>query len=101
MSQSQARESQVNAIRFSVVIPLYNKQDYIQRAVNSVLAQSFEDFEILVVNDGSTDQSERLVREMTDPRIKLITQPNKGLAGARNTGIRESCLPGLLPGRGR
>jgi glycosyltransferase involved in cell wall biosynthesis len=74
---------------FSVVIPLYNKRPYIRRAVDSVLAQTFEDFELIVVDDGSTDGSHEALAHVTDPRFRLLRQENRGGAGgqARNTGM--------------
>ncbi len=74
-------------VRFSVVIPLYNKATHIRRALDSVLAQRCTDFEILVVNDGSTDGGERQVEALDDPRIRLINQPNQGVSAARNNGV--------------
>ena len=75
---------------FSVIIPLYNKAPYIQRAVDSVLKQTFQDFEIIVVNDGSTDGGEQLLESYSDNRIKLINQNNQGVSIARNTGIKHA-----------
>lgn len=72
----------------SVIVPVYNVEAYITATLQSVLAQTFTDFEVLVVNDGSGDRSMALVRQCTDPRLKIIHQENRGLAGARNTGIR-------------
>jgi glycosyltransferase involved in cell wall biosynthesis len=72
---------------FSVVIPLYNKEPHIERTLLSVLAQSFANFEVVVVDDGSKDGGANLVCSMTDPRIRLISQMNGGVSVARNTGI--------------
>ncbi|SDC82701.1 Glycosyltransferase involved in cell wall bisynthesis [Algoriphagus faecimaris] len=75
---------------FSVIIPLYNKAPYIQRAIDSVLNQGFQDFEIIVVNDGSTDGGEELVEKGYGEGVKLIHQKNQGVSGARNTGIEKA-----------
>ncbi len=72
---------------FSVVIPLYNKQDVIANTIKSVLAQTFTNFELLVIDDGSTDNSTNIVNGFSDERIKLIKQKNGGEGAARNTGI--------------
>lgn len=76
--------SKVSAV--SVVIPLYNKGPHIARALNSVLAQTFQDFEVIVV-DGSTDDGAEVVRGFDDPRIRLIQEDNQGVSAARNQGI--------------
>jgi glycosyltransferase involved in cell wall biosynthesis len=75
-------------VKISVVIPLYNKERYILRTLDSVLAQTFQDFEVVVVDDGSTDNGPRMVESLGDLRIRLIRQANAGAAEARNTGIR-------------
>ncbi|MBX9924989.1 MAG: glycosyltransferase [Hyphomicrobiaceae bacterium] len=74
----------------SVVIPLYETERYIAHAINSVLAQTYTDFEIVVVDDGSKDGGPAIARSYSDPRIRVVSQANRGLAGARNTGIREA-----------
>ena len=71
----------------SVVIPMFNVGKYIQQCLDSVLSQSFRNFEVLCVDDGCTDDTLNIVNQYTDPRIKLIQQRNRGLSGARNTGI--------------
>ena len=77
--------------KVSVVIPAYNAMTYLPLTLASVLAQSFNDFEVIIVNDGSADHIESWFdRVVHDPRVKLVSQSNKGLSGARNTGIRHA-----------
>jgi glycosyltransferase involved in cell wall biosynthesis len=71
----------------SVVIPLYNKETFIAETINSVLSQTFTEFELIVVNDGSTDASLEKVTAIPDPRIKIISIENAGVSIARNMGI--------------
>lgn len=71
----------------SVIIPLYNKVNTVERAVRSVLDQTVSEFELIVVNNGSTDGSEDVVKRIDDPRIILISQPNQGVSMARNKGV--------------
>jgi len=75
---------------FSVIIPLYNKEKYIKNTIESVLNQDFTDFEILVINDGSTDNSLKQVEMFSDGRIKIFNQENQGVSVARNLGIEQS-----------
>lgn len=75
---------------FSVVIPLYNKELSIKNTIQSVLDQTFSEFEIIVVNDGSTDKSMQVVEEIVDARIRIIDKPNGGVSSARNRGIKEA-----------
>jgi len=73
----------------SVIIPTYNRARLIKRAIQSVLNQTYQDFEIIVVDDGSTDNTEEVVKSFNDPRIRYIRhEKNKGTAAARNTGIK-------------
>ncbi|MDB5885704.1 MAG: glycosyl transferase, family 2 [Polaromonas sp.] len=74
-------------MKFSVVIPLYNKARYICCTVQSVLDQSFSDIEVIVVDDGSSDGGADLVNAMNDPRIRVVHQTNAGVSAARNLGI--------------
>ncbi|MDO7174084.1 glycosyltransferase family 2 protein [Mariniflexile sp. AS56] len=75
---------------FSIIIPLYNKENYVQATLESVLKQTFSDFEIIIINDGSTDKSVEAVNKFKDSRIKLYNQPNQGLSRARNSGIKKA-----------
>ncbi len=68
-------------------MPAYNAGKYIDEAIKSVLEQSFKDFELLIINDGSTDNTEKIVRSFKDPRIVLINQDNQGVASALNAGL--------------
>ena len=74
----------------SVVIPLYNKEAYIRTSIQSVLNQTYGDFEIVVVNDGSTDNSLEIVKSIHDDRIRIIDKKNGGVSSARNVGIDNS-----------
>ena len=77
----------MTAPKISVVMPIYNVEAYVGEAVQSVLDQSFTDFELICVDDGGTDNSMNIVREFCDARIRIVCQANRGLAGARNSGI--------------
>lgn len=72
---------------FSIIIPLYNKENAIEKTVESVFSQSYIDYEIIIINDGSTDKSEEKVKAFSDERLKLISTENKGVSPARNLGI--------------
>lgn len=89
-SEAEAEEGGWHNIMVSVIIPLYNKAPYIQRALYSVFAQTFHDFELIVVDDGSTDGGGDIVACCDDPRVRLIRQENAGPGAARNRGLDEA-----------
>ena len=74
-------------VMISVIIPLFNKEAIIERSIKSVLSQSFKDFELIIVNDGSTDRSAEVVKGINDERIVFVEQENGGPGKARNTGV--------------
>jgi len=74
----------------SVIMSAYNVEDYIREAVNSILNQTLEDFELIVINDGSTDKTLKILQTYTDPRIKLLTQEHTGVYTAWNKGIMQA-----------
>lgn len=73
--------------RFSVIMPLYNKAPYVRKAVESVVGQTHKDWELIVVDDGSTDGGGDIVTSIADPRIRLVRQENAGVSAARNRGV--------------
>ncbi len=83
----------------SIIIPLFNQEKYIEETLDSVLAQSFTEFEVIIVNDGSTDSSVGIVEKYIkqDSRFNLITQTNQGLSRARNNGIQKSKYDLIFP----
>ena len=74
----------------SVIIPVFKAEDFVAKTIQSVLAQTYSELEIIIVDDGSPDRSIDICRQFDDPRIKIVQQANRGLAGARNTGIRNA-----------
>ncbi|CUP39536.1 glycosyltransferase family 2 protein [Intestinibacter bartlettii] len=79
--------------KISVIVPIYNIEEYVEECINSILNQTFKDFELLLVDDGSTDNSFDICRkyEKEDNRIKVIHKKNGGLSDARNVGIDKAC----------
>src|SRR5205085_2446307 len=75
--------------RVSVVVPIYNVEHYLEECLESLAAQTFQDLEVVMVDDGSTDGSAAIAEAFAarDPRFKLMTRPNGGLSAARNTGL--------------
>lgn len=77
----------------SIIVPIYNVEKYLSRCIESVLNQNFNDYELILVNDGSTDESESICRKYSkdNNKISLISQENRGVSAARNAGIDKSC----------
>ena len=72
---------------FSIIIPLYNKAHTIVNTLNTVFAQTFQDFEVIIINDGSTDNGVEVIQQhFNNPRIRIIQQKNAGVSAARNRG---------------
>ena len=83
--------------RFSIIVPLYNKASYVRKALDSIVSQTFKDWELIIVDDGSTDGSAAICEEFSNSlthsfsnSIRLIKQPNSGVAAARNNGVKAS-----------
>lgn len=76
--------------RFSVIVPLFNKAEFVVDTVRSILIQKFSDLEVIVIDDGSTDDGVQRLTLITDPRLKVIRQTNRGVAVARNVGIAQA-----------
>ena len=76
-------------IKFSIIIPVYNVEKFLRESLDSIVAQTFKDFEVICVNDGSTDNSLEILKEYAnnDSRIKVISQENQGQGVARNNAI--------------
>jgi glycosyltransferase involved in cell wall biosynthesis len=81
----------------SVIIPCYNMCEYVLETIESVLLQTYKDFEIIIVNDGSTDATQEILESISNPKIKIIHTINQGLANARNTAISNSSGKYILP----
>ncbi|MBC1795712.1 glycosyltransferase family 2 protein [Listeria booriae] len=82
----------MTAAKVSIIIPIYNIEKYVERCLDSILAQSYQNFEVLAVDDGSTDQSGALVKRYADQdtRVSIIKKPNGGQASARNLALRQA-----------
>jgi len=78
----------MNSVKISVIVPLYNKEAIIKETINSVLKQSFTDYEFIIIDDGSTDKSLEFVSSFEDARIKIIKKKNGGVSSARNLGAQ-------------
>lgn len=85
--------------KVSIIVPVYKTEAYIAECLDSVLAQTYQDFEVICVDDGSPDNSVEIIKEYSknDPRISYVRQENAGLSAARNTGIRNAKGEYILP----
>lgn len=83
-------------VHVSVIIPLYNKEGAISNTIKSVLEQTFTNFELIIINDGSTDRSLEIVKSINDNRIQIYTKKNGGVSSARNYGAQKATSPWLL-----
>ena len=86
----RATESPSTSTSVSVIIPTHNRARYLSEAIRSVLVQTFTDFELIIVDDGSTDETEELVRSFSDRRIRYLWQSHQGISAARNAAIRSA-----------
>jgi len=77
-------------IKISVIMAVFNAEKYLNESIESILAQSFTEFEFIIINDGSNDRSLEIIKSYSDPRIVLLNQNNSGLAKALNNGIKKS-----------
>ena len=72
----------------SVILPIYNKENYIEKCLDSILNQDYKDLQVIMVNDGSVDKTEEICkRYLSDDRFELVNQTNKGVSAARNAGM--------------
>ena len=78
------------ALTVSIIMPLYNKEKWVADTIKSILSQSFKDYELIIINDGSTDSSLEVVKGFKDDRIKVLNQKNSGVSSTRNRGIYEA-----------
>ena len=77
-------------IKVSIIVPIYNSEKYLKKCIQSLLEQTLKDIEIILINDGSKDSSEKIVKEFSDKRIRYFSQENKGIGKTRNFGIKVS-----------
>lgn len=81
----------MNSLPLSVIMPVYNGQKYLEEAIHSVLNQTFKNFELLIIDDGSTDSSLKIIQSIKDYRIRILkNEKNRGIAYTRNVGLKES-----------
>ena len=87
----------------SVVMPVYNQETYVYAAIDSILNQTFKDFEFIIVNDGSTDDTNEILKTVSDPRVRILSLPRSGFLKALEHGVRRGLRVGArsLAGRRR
>ncbi len=90
MLTNSAKSTKIVNPLFSIIIPLYNKEQSIRNTISSILKQTYDNFEIIVIDDGSTDNSLAIVKEINDSRIKVFSKKNGGVSSARNYGINKA-----------
>lgn len=77
-------------VKYSFIVPVYNTEKYLRKCIDSILNQTYDNFELIIVNDGSTDNSKNIINEYKDKRIILLEQKNQGLSAARNNGVKHA-----------
>jgi len=85
-------QKSTDKLKLSIIVPVYNVEKYLEKCLDSILGQTFRDFELIIVNDGSPDDSDRIIEsyKKADNRIRVINKENGGLSSARNAGIEEA-----------
>lgn len=79
----------MNKYKFSIIVPVYNVENYVDKCIKSILNQTYKNYEVIIINDGSTDNSLNIINKYkNNKKIKIITQKNKGLSNARNNGMK-------------
>lgn len=76
--------------KVSLIVPVYNTSKYLEKCINSLINQTLKDIEIIIINDGSTDNSEKIIKKFNDKRIKYIAKQNEGIGKTRNLGIEKA-----------
>src|SRR6478672_2203204 len=90
MAEGSSMQECNQELLISVIIPVFNGEKYISATIESVLAQSYRQMEIIVIDDGSTDGTAQAVQRFNDPRLRYLHQANAGASAARNLGVFES-----------
>ena len=78
-------------IDISIIVPIYNAEEYLKRCIDSLVNQTKKEIEIVLINDGSTDNSEKIIKSYKDDRIKYFKNKNQGIGKTRNFGIEKAC----------